>query len=539
MSDKLYNVGIYIRLSLENTAYRGEDSLSIENQQAMLSKFIDMMPGWIEKRCYIDNGASGGNFNRQGFQDMMEDVRRGIINLVLVQDLSRFGRNYLETGRYLEEELPSLGCRFVALSDGIDTETGDNDIMPFLNAMNDYYLKNLSDRIKLVLTAKANDGQKLSGVVPYGYDRNPEAHTRLIVDDYAAGIVRKMFELRAKGTGYAAIAGVLNRENILPPRLYYFKRQNRETTSKCTDNWNYAIVKLILHNEIYLGHIVAFKHKTRSYRDNRQVDRDESEWIRTENTHEPIISQELWHTVQQINSKAKDRALGCREPQATLFSKIAVCADCHARMSYTSSTKIFKSGAIRYGDYGCSTHAITGLSICSGHRISEIKLKRIVLAQIKEKAALVRLDEGRILAELQKKLVGDHKAGMAAWVKDRKELERQLYSLETQIEQLYEDKVSGVISAETFSALAGKIEAQRLEITGRLDTLSAAVEQAEIKLGDIDRWVRLIKEKSEVLELDRQLLESLVERIEIGEKKVVDGVKVQDVRVFYRYVGLC
>ena len=157
----------------------------------------------------------------------MADARQGIINLVLVQDLSRFGRNYLEAGRYLEEELPSLGCRFVALSDGIDTEDGENDIMPFLNAMNDYYLKNLSDRIKIVLTAKAKDGQKLSGAVPYGYDRNPAEHTRLIVDEYAAGIVKRMFELRATGKGYAAIAGVLNKENILPPRLYYFQRQNR------------------------------------------------------------------------------------------------------------------------------------------------------------------------------------------------------------------------------------------------------------------------------------------------------------------------
>jgi len=137
MSDKLYNVGMYIRLSKESTAYAGENSMSIENQQAMLSKFISMMPGWVEKRAYIDDGVTGGHFNRQGFQDMMADVRSREVNLILVQDLSRFGRNYLEAGRYLEEELPALGCRFVALADGIDTENGENDILPFLNAIND------------------------------------------------------------------------------------------------------------------------------------------------------------------------------------------------------------------------------------------------------------------------------------------------------------------------------------------------------------------------------------------------------------------
>ena len=205
MSGKLYNVGMYIRLSRESTAYNDKDSMSIENQQAMMSKFIDLMPGWVEKRVYIDDGATGGNFNRQGFQDMMSDARRGEINLVLVQDLSRFGRNYLEAGKYLEEELPALGCRFVALADGVDTGNGDNDIMTFLNAMNDFFLKNLSDRIKTVLTAKAKDGQKLSGTVPYGYDRNPEEHTRLIVDEYAAGIVKRMFDLRTTGMGYSVL----------------------------------------------------------------------------------------------------------------------------------------------------------------------------------------------------------------------------------------------------------------------------------------------------------------------------------------------
>ena len=169
MSDKLYNVGIYIRLSKEGAAYDRGESQSIENQQAMLSKFISMMPGWVEKRTYIDDGATGGHFNRQGFQDMMIDVRKGEVNLILVHDLSRFGRNYIEAGKYLEEELPALGCRFVAIADGIDTESGENDILPFLNAINDFYLKDISDKIKATFQLKAKKGHKLTGTAPYGY----------------------------------------------------------------------------------------------------------------------------------------------------------------------------------------------------------------------------------------------------------------------------------------------------------------------------------------------------------------------------------
>ena len=536
---KLYNVGVYIRLSRENTAYVGEDSLSIENQQAMLSKFIDIMPGWVEKRVYIDNGATGGNFNRQGFQDLMSDARQGIINLVLVQDLSRFGRNYLEAGKYLEEELPALGCRFVALSDGIDTEDGESDIMPFLNAMNDYFLKNLSDRIKSVLTAKAKDGQKLSGAVPYGYDRNPEEHTRLIVDEYAAGIVKRIFELRVTGMGYSAIAGVLNNENILPPRLYYFKRQNRETITRadCTTIWKDVTVKTILKNELYLGHTVAFKRKNRSYRDNRSVHRDKNEWIRTENTHAPIISKEIWECVQQINTKAKEKVAHYRKPQPSLFGKLLVCEDCQTVMSSTVTTKNYGRG--RYEAYHCRLHTSSGRTVCSWHRISETVLKKLVLSHIKEKAKLIALDEKGILKVLQQKLIGTHKAGKRDVTKERKELERQLQALEVQMEQCYEDKICGDISAEAFTAMADKAEIKRSEIEDRLTRLTQTAEQNQSRLHDINRWISLIKEKSTLKEVDRELLESLIEKIEIGEKQMVDGVKTQDVRIYYKYVGLC
>jgi len=471
---------------------------------------------------------------------MMTDARQGIINLVLVQDLSRFGRNYLEAGRYLEEELPSLGCRFVALSDGIDTEDGENDIMPFLNAMNDYYLKNLSDRIKIVLIAKAKDGQKLSGAVPYGYDRNPAEHTQLIVDEYAAGVVKRIFELRADGKGYAAIAGSLNKENILPPRLYYFQRQNRETQTRtdCTAIWKDITVKTILMNELYLGHTVAFKSKSRSYRDNRSVKRDESEWIRTENTHTPIVDVDLWQKVQQINNNVKKRFANRREQKSSLFGGLVVCADCKTNMTYEYDLKHY-SRTVEHGAYHCRTHSSSGRTICSSHRISERNLKKLMLSHIKEQASNISLDEGRILEALRQKLIGTHKAGKADTTKTRQELERQLKGIEVRLEQLYEDKVLGNIAAETFTAMAEKAEAKRQGISDRLTRLTQSAEQAETKTNDINRWMGLVKEKSTCIEVDREMLESLIDKIEIGEKRVVDGVKIQDIHIHYKYVGIC
>jgi len=539
MSEKLYNVGIYTRLSRESASYRDNDSMSLENQEAMLSKFITMMPGWIEKRTYVDNGATGGNFNRQGFQDMMADVRGGVINLVLVQDLSRFGRNYLEAGKYLEEELPALGCRFVALSDGIDTEDGESDIMPFLNAMNDYFLKNLSDRIKSVLTAKAKDGQKLSGAAPYGYDRSPADHTRLIVDAYAAGIVERMFDLRVQGLGYAAIAGVLNRENILPPRLYYFQRQERESDARsdCTTIWTAVTVKKILQNEVYAGHTVAFKRRTRSYRDRRTMRRDESEWIQVENTHQAVVDEAVWQKVQEMNQAAKERTGGYRNPQPSLFGSLAYCSDCGTPMLYNTSVKHYKSGTKRYGGYHCRTHTASGRAACSWHRISEPNLKALVLEYVQQQANRLTLDEAGMLESLRERLLGSHKVEKRDLTKERRGLEARLHTLELQIEQLYEDKVAGVVSTDIFRELSRKAEAERTEVSERLSNLNQAIESNEAKRADIDRWVNLIKEKSTVSEVDRDLLESLIERIEVGEKHEVDGVKTQDVRVVWKYVG--
>lgn len=538
--NKKYNVAIYIRLSRESTNYRNEDSFSIENQQAMLSKFITMMPGWVEKRIYIDNGASGANFKRKGFQDMIEDVRQGIINLVLVKDLSRFGRNYLETGKFLEEKLPALGCRFVALSDGVDTETGENDIAPFLNAMNDFYIKNLSDRVKSVLTAKAKDGQKVSGIAPYGYARDQEENTRLIVDEYAAGVVRRIFEIRAKGVGYAAITKILNKDNVLPPRLYYFRRQNRVTNAICSDTWSIRTVKLILNNEIYIGNTISFKRRVRSYRDNRVVQNYENDWIKVENTHKPIIGKGLWQTVQQINNAAKERFAGSREPQLSLFSGILFCADCHTKMGYVVNTTRYKNGRIaKYGGYTCRTHTQSGGSLCSWHKLSERNLSELVLGHIKEMAGMIALDEGRMLQSLREQLIDAYKADKFKRIKEQRELEQQLYILETQLDQLYEDKVSGVISVNEFVAVMEKAEAQHLEIEDRLSTLTQAIEQIEEKLGDINELLKLIKENSIPNEVDRNLIECLIEKIEIGESSVVDGVKKHDVRIFYKYVGLC
>ena len=431
-----YKVGIYARISQD-------DLTSIENQIALLTKFIENMPGWVKTKTYKDN-ASGANFARPGFINMMRDAHLGIINLVLVKDLSRFGRNYLEAGQLLEEELPGLGCRFVALLDGIDTDTGENDIIPFINAINDFYVRDISKRIKSVMLARAKDGQKLTGRAPYGYTRDPNNRGRLIVDESTAGTVRQIFELRANGMSYGQIAGELIKNQIPPPQ----------------SRWTVATIKLILGNEIYIGNTVSLKRGTRSYRDKRTYWRDQSEWVRVENTHEAIIDIKTWDKVVELNNSAKKTA----SRKASLFAGLVFCQNCNTKMRFT-----------RYGSYKC-------------------------------KAACSKISE-KTLTILVQEYVNKIYASKIAKAK----LKQQLAHLESQMQQLYENKVEGLISADNFRSAINKAENQRISTENKIN---------------------LLKQNAfPLLAIDRELLEKLVAKIEIGTCEVIDGVPTQNIKL--------
>ena len=534
MNGKLYNVGIYIRLSMESTLTGSE---SVENQHEMLSKFIARMPCWVEKRVYIDNGASGGNFNRQGFQDMMTDIRSGEINLVLVQDLSRFGRNYLEAGRYLEEELPSLGCRFVSLMDGIDTETGENDIMPLLNAMHDLHLKNLSDRVSSVLRAKAKAGHKL-GRAPYGYTKPVGDPTKIIIDDYAAGVVRRIYDMRLRGVGYASIVKAMNEEKIDPPMVHYYKLNGMDETKARTRTWLGTAVKLILRSEVYIGSAVQLINRSPTYRERRQIKTSPDEWVRVENAFPAIIERDAWETVQEMNNEAKKRSADYREPKRSLFAGTLICADCGRTMVYKAASYKNSDGRKKeYPGYMCRTYHNSGWAVCTRHTVSEDRLKELILSQIHDMAEQIRLDSESVLKLLQARLIGDRASTSVEAEKERKLLKRQLYKMEQAAAQLYEDRVNGIISEEAFMDTMEKSESERQPKEQRLSVLEQSEQEASGKLSDIHRWMRLISENSTIDDVSKDLLEALIERVDVGENKVENGEKTQDIKVFFKFIG--
>ncbi len=526
---KQYKVGIYCRLSIDdasNSAKKNyipsDESVSIENQHEMLSK-ICMINGCSEIKAYKDDGYSGGNFNRPAFLEMIEDARHGLINLILVKDLSRLGRDFVEVGRYTDVIFPSLGCRFVSVLDCLDSE-GETDMLHFRSLMNDYHLKDLSAKIKSVLQAKRKSGQYLTPYAPFGYMKDSERKNHIVVDHKKADIVRRIYYLRFNGMSYSKITAMLNEEKIATPTHRGY--------------WQTQTVKAILSNEIYIGNLVINRYGHRSYKDKTWIQKPESEWIRHEGTHEAIISREVWETVQRMNDEAKAFSKKPTYQIEGLFQGKLFCADCGKGLYLTRSTKHYPSGTHVYLAYSCSTHQHSGRSHCSPHTISERNLSKILLSEIRERTSAIQIDEAAVIEKLRKQLIGEQLAKLADTRNEIIQLRKRVNELERMTVTMYEDKICGRTSEETFHSLIQKNEHERQIKTERLDELMSVVDENERKTSDIRKWVETMRKYLSVESIDRAMVDELVERIIVGEKiRAEDGMR-QDITVVYRFVGV-
>jgi len=543
--NKLYRAGLYCRLSVDdasNSAKAGnyipaDESTSIENQRELLSRFA-MLNGWVEARAYVDDGFSGGNFQRPGFLEMLEDARKGVINLILVKDLSRLGRDYVEVGRYTDVVFPSLGCRFVSVLDCLDSEGDNTDMLHFRSLMNDYHLRDLSSKIKSILHSKKASGQFISAYAPYGYRKSTEDKHKLVLDEYAAGVVRRIYEMRLAGTAYGQIAAALNREGIPSPSVYWHQINGK---AECSANqlWSYATVKNLLHCEVYKGTLVMNYSGSRSYKDKTWTGKPESEWIRHETLHEAIVTAEEWDAVQKINQAASLRAVGRQEPTAKLFTGKLICADCKSPLNACTETKRRKNGTSkRYVSYFCGTYGRSGRSVCSWHRVYEKTLVQLVTAEIKAHAQAVTLDKTAMVSKLKHRIADYDEQRLADAKREITMLRRRVQELEALTAKLYEDKYCGTVSESAFVVLAQKNEQERLAKAERLEALLFEVDRIEKETAAIHNWTESIRKYLDVSELDRVIIDELIDHIEIGERTVIDGQRKQDIKVFYRFVGL-
>ena len=536
MIEKTYNVGIYCRLS--NDDERDGESVSIENQKLLLQNYVRQR-GWNEIDTYCDDGYSGTNFNRPAVKRLIEDAKAKRINLILVKDLSRFGRNYIEFGQYTDYLFPSLGCRFIALNNGIDTEStnGSNDVMCFLNLFNEFYSRDTSKKVKAVKKACAEDGKFMGTYPAYGYVRDPMDKHHFIIDEETAPTVRRIFDMRASGMGYRAIALRLNEEGILPPGALYYQRQGRGDPRNVNHKWADATVNSLIHKEVYIGNMVQGKTGTLSYKSRKLICKPEDEWIRVEGTHEPIISREVWDTCVSIDQK-KVRKSPTADGIKSIFSGLVYCADCAFKMRNTVERFTYKDGRPgRYSSFQCGNYARSGKSACTVHTIYENVLHELVLADIREKARFAAYDPERLVQQITRLKEKESHSRLASYEQELRSTSARLSELEKLMQNLYEDKCTGTIPQTVFQTLMRKYEAERAEKAEALPELERKVKAQLENRQDADKWLDVIRRYSDIAELDETILFELVDRIEVGEAQKIDGQRICDIKVFYRYVG--
>ncbi len=518
--NKIYHAAIYVRLSKEDgdvaSAAKAESN-SISNQKNLIKDFLKDKDDIIVVSERVDDGYSGSNFERPGFQMMMDDIRRGTVDCVIVKDLSRFGREYIDSGKYIERLFPALGVRFIAVNDHIDSNeesSRDDIVVPFKNLMNDAYCRDISIKIRSHLEVKRRNGEYIGAFTPYGYKKDENDRSRLVPDLYAAGVVKDIFRMKLHGMSQTAIADCLNEQGILSPMEYKHSlgiriQDNFKTHEQA--EWSSMSVRRVLENEVYVGTLTQGKHSTPNHKIKKIMDKPEEEWIRIEDNHEPVISKREFAIVQRL--LGMDTRTSPNEDEVYVLSGLAVCADCGAPMIKRN----VPAGGKVYSYYICSKNAAT--KQCGTHRIPKDKLERLVFDVLKTHIASV-LDAGRILAYINT---------VPFQELEIKELERQKEAKEQEIQRcrelrdmLYEDLKEGIVSKEDYAELYEGYNNKRKKAEDAVRKISRTIQDVVDAKTDKYEWLRYFKEYQNISGLSRTAAVELIERVKVYDKNHIE-----------------
>ena len=533
-NNKDYIVGMYVRLSRDDE--RVGESLSIENQKAILSEYIETQ-GWTLHDIYVDDGISGTTFERPGVKRLLEDAQQGVINTILVKDMSRFGRNYIMVGQYLDYVFPSFGIRFVALSDNIDTENKDTpamDMMPITNVFNEWWAATTSKKLRAVRIKNAKEGKNGMSHAPYGYTLGTDEKRTLQIDPETAPIVRRIFEMRATGMTPRKIADILNVEKVLTPNDYRIATTGINGVRNPSHLWHTTVLRTLLSNQAYIGNLVQHKSTTISYKNHKWQRRPEEEWIVVENAHEAIIPKELWDKVKEVEKAVghgKHTARGYMHP----LSGLMFCADCGAKMRLGWNTTYIKrlGRENTYFNFNCGTKSRMGSSACFSHFITVPVLEQLVKQDVAAKAKMIIGRETEFkqrYLERQTMLAGANQTEVR---KELKRAEKRLRELDKLIEAAFEEKVVGKIPESVCVKLIEKYTAEQTELQEKSTSLTQGLEQVAQAKTDVDEFIRRLKLYFDSPTLTREMCLSLFDRLIIGGKETVTG-KPQEIHIYYK-----
>ena len=539
MKQKTYIAGLYYRLSQEDE--RQGESVSIDNQRTMLRKYSEEHGFEIHDE-YIDDGVSGTTFQRPEVQRLLDDAKTGVINTIIVKDLSRFGRNYIEVGQYVDYVFPAFDIRFVAIQDNVDTENRDSgamEMMPIMNVFNEWHAANTSKKIRAVRRSNALAGIYSAKKATYGYLKGTDKKRTPVIDEETAPVVRRIFELYAAGTSPKNIADILNAENIPSPGKLAYERLGHKGRPNEMRLWCEVSIRFMLNNIMYIGHLPMLQETTVSYKNHKRQAKDRSDWVITYNNHEPIIPQELWDRVQE---RQKHMAQGRKTRSGYIhpLSGFLVCADCGSKLKMSGHSNKAKT-EYQY-HFNCGLHLRYGKTLCFSHYIPAKDIEAIVLNDIRTMAQRIVLDEKTIREEFIR-----HNAELAdrAIKTAKKELQgkrKRTEELSRLMQVAYEDRLKGKMPEDICISFIQKYSEEQKRLETEIAELEGKLIETENTIQSADEFMRNIKKYLDAPELTREMCYELLDCVVVGglpkitgKERVIDIVYKVDIASVLRY----
>lgn len=527
-----YKAALYCRLSVDDGNFGG--SVSIETQKILLEQYCKDHK-ITDYKFYCDDGCSGTNFDRPSFKKMLSDIDEGKINLVIVKDLSRFGRNYVEAGMYVQRFTDS-NIRFIAADDNYDSLVNSDDLLfPIKNVVNEMYARDVSKKTKAAKKAKARDGQFIGSKAPFGYKIDPNDRHHLIVDEPAAQVVKRIFRLASEGVGYNKMAKIFREEKVLTP-IAYFNLNNPDYFKsdywRKEFDWHVTSIRAILNNEVYLGKLVYGKQRNKSMKSKEKVRNPKEDWIVVENCHEPIITQELWDTVHKILN-AKHRPAKAGEVQ--MFAGLLYCSDCGHCLTYSQKQR--KDGSY-HGAYSCWMYKTHGKEYCASHYITFDTIYELVLIDIQRNLFQYRKNTDKFKSILSRKYQSDSQKQAEQITLEYEQKQKRCEELDKIISRLYEDNVLGRIGDERYESMSQSYELEQVEIKKALPILKSKIDELKRQSDCEDNFINVIKKYTIIDKLDAAILNELIDKIVVHHKEQAeDGRTFQQIEIYYRFVG--
>ena len=535
MSKQLNSIKItalYERLSRDDEL-QGESN-SITNQKHFLEDYA-RKNGFVNIRHFTDDGVSGTTFDREGFQSMIAEVEAGNVAVIIVKDMSRFGRDYLKVGFYTEVMFKEKGVRFIAINNGIDSSNQqDSDFTPFLNIMNEWYARDSSRKIQAIFKARMQEGKRVSPSVPYGYRRDPDDKQHLIIDPEPAAVVRRIFKLVLEGNGVNRIADILYADKILIPSAYaekYYPENQHSKSFHDPIRWTNQTIIHILEKREYMGHTVLGKTISESYKTKKRRKATEDELMIFENTHEAIIDEETWNNVQRlIETKRRPKKNGA--PPCRL-SGLLYCADCGSKLShrYNSRNKYDADNS-----YGCSSYRQYTRN-CTMHYIRVSVVEKLILEAIREVSAYALSNEKEFVKKVREASDVQQEATMKEYRRRLGKAKRRHEELDDLVKKLYESFATGKIPEKHFDRLLSGYDNEQTALEAELQELQTGLDRYGADSVRADRFLELVKRYTDFSELTTPMLNEFIEKVVVHEADKSTGDRVQKVDIYLNFIG--